>query len=138
MNYIRIYASIINRARQREHNRHGHHRHHIVPVCMGGGDQEENLVSVTLKEHYILHLLLARINPDIHGLRASAYALARNSRSQKFCPFSYSSVEKIPKQRERWSYAKLVGQMPLEDRRMASRLFASLACLDAGSNSATA
>lgn len=38
-------------------------RHHIVPVCMGGSDEEENLIYLTYKEHFIAHKLLALENP---------------------------------------------------------------------------
>ena len=39
-------------------------RHHIVPKCMGGSDDEENLVDLLLREHIIAHKLLADIYPS--------------------------------------------------------------------------
>jgi len=36
-------------------------RHHIIPKFMGGSNSKNNLVKVTGREHYILHLLLVRI-----------------------------------------------------------------------------
>lgn len=35
--------------------------HHILPKCLGGDDSEENLVKLTLREHYIAHLLLSKM-----------------------------------------------------------------------------
>ena len=55
MNYKSIYYSIIDKYR----NQPGMtEKHHIVPRCMGGSDDPENLVAVSPRVHYILHLLL--------------------------------------------------------------------------------
>jgi len=35
--------------------------HHILPRCMGGSNERDNLVSLTGREHYIAHLLLYKI-----------------------------------------------------------------------------
>jgi hypothetical protein len=40
-----------------------HERHHIVPKCMNGGNEEENLIDLFAKEHFIAHKLLAQENP---------------------------------------------------------------------------
>lgn len=34
--------------------------HHIIPRCIGGGDEKENLVQLTAREHYVAHRLLTR------------------------------------------------------------------------------
>lgn len=39
--------------------------HHIVPKCMGGDDSPENLIKLTLREHFITHAMLARENDHI-------------------------------------------------------------------------
>lgn len=36
-------------------------KHHILPVCLGGSDEDHNLVLLSFKEHIIAHMLLARI-----------------------------------------------------------------------------
>ena len=38
--------------------------HHIVPRCMGGTDDENNLVLLTAREHIIAHMLIVRIYPN--------------------------------------------------------------------------
>ena len=35
--------------------------HHIIPRCVGGSDEKENLVMLTYREHIIAHRLLAKI-----------------------------------------------------------------------------
>lgn len=41
-----------------------HERHHIVPKCMGGGNEKENLIDLYAREHFIAHKLLAQENPE--------------------------------------------------------------------------
>lgn len=45
-----------------------HERHHIVPKCIGGGNEELNLIDLYAREHFIAHKLLAQENPDNSGL----------------------------------------------------------------------
>ena len=44
-------------------------RHHILPKCMGGNDDKENLIDLTAQEHYEAHRLLAIENPDNNSLQ---------------------------------------------------------------------
>lgn len=46
-------------------------RHHIVPRCLGGTDNSENLVFLTARAHYVAHQLLVKLNP---GHRKLAFA----------------------------------------------------------------
>ena len=39
-------------------------RHHIKPRCVGGTDDMYNLIDLTLREHYIAHMLLAEEYPN--------------------------------------------------------------------------
>ena len=62
-------------------------RHHIIPKSEGGTDESDNLVNLTAREHYIAHLLLAKIYNDYKMIaavlcmrRASVY----HTRSHKF------------------------------------------------------
>lgn len=45
-----------------------HERHHILPKCLGGTDDEENLIDLFAREHYIAHKLLALENPENYSL----------------------------------------------------------------------
>lgn len=38
--------------------------HHIVPKCMGGTDDEDNLIDLFAREHFEAHRMLALENPD--------------------------------------------------------------------------
>jgi hypothetical protein len=60
MNYQRIHDAIIERAKTRKLDGYKE-RHHIIPRCVGGTNDLENLVDLTAREHFIIHLLLAEI-----------------------------------------------------------------------------
>lgn len=62
MNYSRVYNSIVNRAKDRKKQLNdGMHRHHIVPVSLGGSNSPFNLVVLTPREHFICHALLVKM-----------------------------------------------------------------------------
>ena len=67
MNYEKIYNNLIEKAQNRVLDGYVE-RHHIVPRCMGGTDDIDNLVPLTPEEHYLAHLLLMKIYPDVYGL----------------------------------------------------------------------
>ena len=60
MNYKGIYEHLMARAKTRpiiipvE-------KHHILPVSLGGNDEPDNIVPLTLREHYVAHLCLVRM-----------------------------------------------------------------------------
>ena len=56
--------------------------HHIIPRSEGGSDDDDNKVNLTAREHYIAHLLLAKIYNDYKMLYAWNMMLCKNS-SQK-------------------------------------------------------
>jgi hypothetical protein len=72
MNYEKIYESIITRAKTRSFPNCYTEKHHIIPRCMGGGDEESNLAILTPEEHYVAHQLLVKIHPDHYGLIKAA------------------------------------------------------------------
>ena len=41
-----------------------HEKHHIIPKCMDGTDDEDNLIDLYAKEHFIAHKLLALENKE--------------------------------------------------------------------------
>lgn len=63
MNYIHIYCSIIHNRLHNKVDGYVEH-HHIIPRSEGGPDNNDNIVALTAREHYICHLLLAKIYND--------------------------------------------------------------------------
>lgn len=70
MNYQKHYDLLITRGKARMLDGYVE-KHHIVPRCMGGGDEPENLVQLTPEEHYLAHQLLIKMYPDVSGLASA-------------------------------------------------------------------
>jgi hypothetical protein len=58
-------------------------KHHIVPRCLGGTDEVENLVQLTPEEHYLAHQLLVKIYPNHFGLLSSAMFMTGGNKNRK-------------------------------------------------------
>ena len=67
MDYKRIYDALIDRAKNRLLEGYSE-SHHIIPKCMGGTDDSENLCNLTAEEHFVAHQLLVKIYPKNPGL----------------------------------------------------------------------
>lgn len=63
MNHSAVYDRLIARARTRG-KISSCHKHHIVPVSLGGTDNPSNLVHLTYREHFLAHILLVKIYPE--------------------------------------------------------------------------
>lgn len=66
MNYNKCYQSLVEKCQiQNRVKGDGcyYEAHHIIPKCLGGTDNKNNLVLLTAREHFIAHWLLAKINP---------------------------------------------------------------------------
>lgn len=65
MDYRRIYQQLCERGQTRQKQPEVfYERHHIKPRSFGGRKTKDNLTVLTLREHYIAHLLLVAIYPD--------------------------------------------------------------------------
>lgn len=59
MNYWKIYDSLITRAVEVLSTADVYYeKHHIVPKCLGGLDNKDNLALLTASEHFLTHQLL--------------------------------------------------------------------------------
>ena len=57
--YKSWYDSIIQKANNRILSGYKE-KHHILPRCLGGKDNKENLAILTAREHFIVHMLLCK------------------------------------------------------------------------------
>lgn len=80
MNYNKIYDALITRGKNRVLEGYKE-KHHIVPRCLGGTDDKENLVDLTGREHFIAHLLLVKINNNHRSLVRAATYMCSSSNS---------------------------------------------------------
>ena len=61
MNYISVYNSIIYNRKSNAISGYTE-SHHIIPRSLGGDNSKDNLVNLSAREHFIAHLLLAKIH----------------------------------------------------------------------------
>jgi hypothetical protein len=84
MNYTKIYNQLIERAKNRKVERDGYYeRHHIIPKCLGGSDDKDNLVKLRAKEHFVAHKLLVEIYSDNGKLIHSYWRMANNKNDDR-------------------------------------------------------
>ena len=80
MDYQKHYTSLCNRAKERQLDCYTE-RHHVLPKCIGGDDNPDNIVVLTPEEHYIAHQLLVKIYPKHTGLLWAAIMMTGHSTS---------------------------------------------------------
>lgn len=62
--------------------------HHIIPKCLGGSNNNDNLVVLTQKEHRIAHLVLSKVITGNPKIQLNANKMGRNNnRSQTMKKF---------------------------------------------------
>lgn len=99
MNYLKVYNNIINNGLHRVLiKEHGYEIHHILAKSLGGSDDVANLVKLTYREHFVVHLLLTKIYPKSAAMLYSAWKFtysedghnkATNSRTHKILKEKY-------------------------------------------------
>lgn len=60
MNYEKVYNQIIENRKNNPLDGYTE-KHHILPKSLGGGDEKENLVKLSAREHFICHYLLTKM-----------------------------------------------------------------------------
>ena len=103
--YKKWYDNIIMNALIRSSNRVDANRilgysekHHIIPKCMGGKNNKENLVYLSAREHFICHLILIKI-VDKEFIIKMKFALGKFIQSsklhnRKFTSHQYELIRK--------------------------------------------
>ena len=62
MNYAKHYNALMSKARLRGKPASYAERHHVVPRSLSGTNDKSNLVWLTAREHFVAHVLLAKIH----------------------------------------------------------------------------
>lgn len=83
MNYNKIYQSLVERGKNRSLGEAYKETHHIIPKCMNGSNDKDNLVDLTPEEHYLAHLLLVKIHPKHFGLIRAAMIMSQKGNHQQ-------------------------------------------------------
>lgn len=84
MDYQKVYNALISKRKEfplKKSKDLYTELHHIVPRCLGGSNESENLVRLTAREHFIAHRLLVKVYPSVIDLRFAALKMARKQGS---------------------------------------------------------
>ena len=91
MNYQNIYNQIVEKAKIRVLEGYKE-KHHIIPKCLGGNNDKDNLVELTAREHFLCHLLLCEIYPNSNKLWYALWLMIVGKNRQKsLSPYVISS-----------------------------------------------
>lgn len=82
LKYAKWYEQLITNAKARTYELDYQEVHHIIPRSLGGTDEKHNLVGLSLREHFIAHLLLWRMGFPGQYNEKMAYAFSFMSRLQ--------------------------------------------------------
>lgn len=97
MTYEEFIQNILDTRGRFECGKEYHERHHILPRCCGGTDNEENLIDLFAQEHYDVHKMLAMENPDNKGLQYAWWCMCyykQNGREYKVDAEEYTEIKK--------------------------------------------
>jgi len=84
MNYVKVYQELVKKAKARDVKELTlSETHHVKPRCLGGLDEESNIVRFTPKEHYIAHRLLIKLFPNNQSLKNCLTLLKGGQRWRK-------------------------------------------------------
>jgi len=96
LNYQKIYSALVEKAKVRGLDKSKHEGyfeiHHIIPKCLGGSDDKENLVMFTGREHFVAHMLLWKAYPENVSLMRAAFLMA-NRKLSKINSKSYETLK---------------------------------------------
>lgn len=85
--YTKWYFSIVNSRKYRNKKSEKYlEKHHIIPKSLGGSNNIDNLVFLTFKEHFIVHLLLTKMcknKKDYYKMHRAIVAFQRYNDAQE-------------------------------------------------------
>lgn len=58
-------------------------RHHVIPKCLGGNNDPDNLVILSAREHFIAHWMLTKVYPDSRKLKYALVCMSTHKNQRK-------------------------------------------------------
>lgn len=90
----------------RRGNKNGLEKHHVVPSCMGGADENSNYIMLTIREHFVAHLLLSLAFPKDVDLWWSIWKSSKqwelNSRQYEMVKSHLKASEDARRKNREW------------------------------------
>jgi len=59
-------------------------KHHIIPRCMGGDNNKQNITTLTAREHFICHKILCKIYPKNEKLRLAFWGMCNQKTNRDY------------------------------------------------------
>ena len=98
MDYNKHYNALIEQAQKNTSTGYSE-QHHIVPRCLGGTDDKENIVRLTPEQHYVAHQLLVKMYPDNQKLVYALNKMTQGRSSNKRYGWVRRRWQEVCKQR---------------------------------------
>ncbi len=70
--------------KERNENSDYFENHHIVPKCLDGSNDNDNIVRLTAREHFIAHALLVKIYPTSKKITNAFIGMSRNKTGNRY------------------------------------------------------
>src|ERR1035437_6792830 len=96
--YTDTYFKILHNAKTKIYTERTE-THHIIPRCLGGTDEDSNLIKLSLREHYIAHLILIRMVIGNSNKAKLVHALIMMSKTREDFTRFNSSLYELTKER---------------------------------------
>lgn len=94
MDYQKIYDNLIHKARHRvKIDTEQIEIHHVRPRCLGGSDDQSNLVELTLREHFFAHLILCKLHKNISGLFLAVFLMSKSRQLKTSKEYSFHKLQ---------------------------------------------
>ncbi len=120
MDYQKIYDDLIE-SRKGRHLENYKEKHHIIPRCLGGKDESNNLIELTYREHYLAHYLLSKIHKKHVGIQyAFLCMLRKHNHGRVITARMYETIKKNFGEFKKW-HSKINNPGKSEKSRSSAR-----------------
>lgn len=110
--YSRWYFAIVDAASCRKSSGYVE-KHHVIPRCLGGTNDVDNVVALTAREHFICHLLLTKM-VDGSAKHKMQFALNMMLVAQNDKHFRYTPSSRL------YEYARKGNQLAQQQKRLSA------------------
>jgi hypothetical protein len=91
-------------------------KHHIIPKCLNGSDEPDNLITLTLREHHLAHWLLWKAYPENRSLESAFLQMCnKNTNKEGFKPIPSRVYETLKSSFYNWFKTQNVDKVYLKD-----------------------
>lgn len=99
MTYQAFINNILNTRGRFMNDDEYYERHHIIPRCKDGSDDNDNLIDLLAREHFIAHKMLAEENADddplVYAYLLMAFMKDKNQQRYELSPEEYEEARKL-------------------------------------------